>query len=253
MESLFLPDCEDTKAEGDDRSISNHCDMNTPADGSGGDDKVNDKVERPGMQRKQSQLSITEGNDRILKKPRVVGIAKKLLPRYSRYNTDYYQVYDPKNPKLGTPPAKAVRGLNDYAVFDSFTLVNDSDLKIEEVPTQGVRLSDFWIARMTDSNKPLSELARCWPADFDQAGMVRATRFPLGKAAKRWVDVGEVDVNGNIVAQDDAGYYYLWYRGIHCLRGQEDEGNYLQRPSFEELKCKKLAFKLGCKAVIQAP
>jgi len=98
-------------------------------------------------------------------------------------------------------------------------------------------------------------LHRNWPADLNKAGMIRATRVPLGNAAKVYVKEGEIDIDGKIVKKHDEGYFYKWWRGIHCLMGQEglNANLYLIRPSFEAFRCNGFTFKIGYRAVVQAP
>ena len=81
--------------------------------------------------------------------------------------------------------------------------------------------------------------------------MIRATRVPLGRAAKRWVNRGERDVDEKLVEQ--AGWYYLSWGGIHTLMGKEglDADRYWIRPSFESFKCPGLDFKISDWAEIQ--
>ena len=73
--------------------------------------------------------------------------------------------------------------------------------------------------------------------------MIRATRVPLGRAAKRWVKSGERDVEGKRVEEE--GWYYLSWGGLHTLMGKEglDADRYWVRPSFESFKCPGLGFK----------
>ena len=98
------------------------------------------------------------------------------------------------------------------------------------------------------------ELAEYWPAEFDHDGMIKAERFPLGNAAKIWVDAGTPDIDGNVVPPGQEGWFYLWYRGIHILMGEEglDLYPYLIRTSFEAEKCEGLHFRVGFAAVIQS-
>ena len=42
--------------------------------------------------------------------------------------------------------------------------------------------------------------------------MVKASRMPLGYAAKMYIQVGDIDRNGRAATQ--AGWYYKWYRGL---------------------------------------
>jgi hypothetical protein len=73
----------------------------------------------------------------------------------------------------------------------------------------------------------------------------------MGHAYKRKVNVGELDVNGE--AATEAGWYYLWWEGLHILCGKEglDAKIYRRRPSFEKPICAGFGFKIGCMAAIQ--
>lgn len=86
-----------------------------------------------------------------------------------------------------------------------------------KVPKEGVRLDDrtVAIALLTQSKKAL---ASNWPADFDKAGMVRATRVPLGHAYKLLMKVGDKDIDGKVLTKD--GYYYGWWRGLQGGRAE---------------------------------
>ena len=85
--------------------------------------------------------------------------------------------------------------------------------------------------------------------------MPRATRMPLGHAAKIWVVASTRDVDGNVVEEGETGWYYMWWRGIHCLMGREGQaaGLFTIRPSFEEFKCEGFSFKIDYKAEVQLP
>ena len=94
-----------------------------------------------------------------------------------------------------------------------------------------------------------------WPADIALEGIPRASRVPLGLAAKMLVKVGDVDIYGNVIKRGEGGWYYKWWRGLHCLMGEEglDTGMFFQRPSHEGELCGGFTFKKDFKAVIQAP
>lgn len=83
--------------------------------------------------------------------------------------------------------------------------------------------------------------------------MIRATRVPLGNAYKMRKAVGDVDIDGNVVTE--RVYYYMWWRGLHCMMGKEglDADLYKIRPSFEDFRCEGLIFKVSFKAVVQLP
>ena len=140
-------------------------------------------------------------------------------------------------------------------MYDDYLLyMNPGQPEIEEIPFPGIRLDDRTAARALDGLKRKSLHAR-WPTEFDTNGMIRATRIPLGHAAKNLVEVGDTDVDGNAVEAGQEGWYYLWWGGIHCLMGKEgyDAGLYLIRPSHEDFICPGLGFKLTRKAVVQLP
>ncbi|KAL9035156.1 MAG: hypothetical protein Q9180_005009, partial [Flavoplaca navasiana] len=96
-----------------------------------------------------------------------------------------------------------------------------------------------------------AELARNWPAEFDLAGMVRALRNPLGNAFKIYAQADTKDMYGNVI--EEAGWYYGWWRGLHCLMGQEGEqaGLYWVRPSFEHFKASGMAIKAKSVCIVQ--
>ena len=46
-----------------------------------------------------------------------------------------------------------------------------------------------------------------------------------GHAVKAYKKIGDVNVFGDVIKEEKAeGYYYLWYRGVHMLGGQESIG-----------------------------
>ncbi len=128
-------------------------------------------------------------------------------------------------------------------------------MTIGQLPTSGVRVDDFHAGKLLMSNYTSKILFQAWPAEFDHNGMIRATRIPLGHAAKSWRQVGEMDIEGRVIQQGHEGWYYDWWRGLHCLMGKEgyDAGLYLVRPSFETFRCEGMTFKIGYKAVVQLP
>lgn len=185
------------------------------------------------------------------KKTKVTGKARPPPRAFRVYKTEYYQLYDHLNPH----PVEPVKGpFTSFKAYDEYTLFIRAHLpSIEEIPTSGVRIDDLTISRVISKMKA-SQLHKNWPADLDRHGMVRATRMPLGLAAKVWVDIGDVDVHGQVIPAGEEGWYYKWWGGIHCLMGKEgfDVGMYLIRPSHEEFLVKGFGFKKGCRAVVQA-
>lgn len=83
--------------------------------------------------------------------------------------------------------------------------------------------------------------------------MVRATRVPLGHAAKAHKNVDDTDIDGNCLVESQQRWYYLWWAGSHLLCGKEglDVGLYMVRPSFEKKKVLGFGWGNSQKAVIQ--
>ena len=61
--------------------------------------------------------------------------------------------------------------------------------------------------------------------------MVRATRVPLGNAAKVWKVKGDKDIDDKEIKK--SGWYYIWYADIHQLPGDEGFMGYTIRPTHE--------------------
>lgn len=143
--------------------------------------------------------------------------ARKPAVRYQKYVTEWYEVYDPTNPQTGEPvlgPFRSFGAYDDYRLYTHGQIFN-----LNEIPTSGVRIDDLTISRVINFNQAdtgrLSTLSaktlnKNWPADFDREGMIRATRMPLGYAAKMWVNVGDTDVEGRVVSKGQEGWYYKW-------------------------------------------
>jgi len=168
------------------------------------------------------------------------------------YDTFKYQVYDsinPPNVERVLHPFVKFEDHNDYSLY-----INPYLDDVSDVPTSCVRIDDLIISRTIEHFKPFI-LHQNWPADLDKASMIRATRMSLGNAVKVWVNAGDIDVEGNTVSQDQEGYYYRWWRGLHCLCGDEglQADVYRIRPSFEKFLTDDFSFKLSCKAVVQLP
>ena len=173
-----------------------------------------------------------------------------LSPHFRRYSTSHYTLYDPKKGNVGP---RASEPFLKYAQYDKYTLyMNPAVKRVEDIPTSGVRLDDMTIAFVLTLCTP-DTLRANWPADFESHGWVRPTRMPLGQAAKFWKGVGEIDVDGNAVPEGGAGYYYKWWRGIHCLCGKEGEDDVYQRPCHERYRCPGVGFKVSSRAKIQLP
>ena len=115
-----------------------------------------------------------------------------------------------------------------------------------------MRLDDYAVSIIA-KEMGVKERSTNFPAEFDKAGMTRATRVPLGIAAKTYQDVGAVDLDRNMVEKGQEGWYYLWYRGLQLLCGKEgsDQQIYFIRPSFEKLRVPLFGFKISHRAYIQ--
>ncbi|KAL9630855.1 MAG: hypothetical protein Q9164_006207 [Protoblastenia rupestris] len=98
-----------------------------------------------------------------------------------KYNTEYYEHYDHENPKkvdVVVGPFSSPEHYNKYPLYIKAALDN-----VNAVPTMGVHLDDLTISRViTEFNA--GQLNSYWRAEFDQKGMIRARRIPLGHAAK---------------------------------------------------------------------
>ena len=184
---------------------------------------------------------------------RQIRAPRRPTPAYLKHDTNSYTLFDSTLNNVGTPivgPFKNFDQYNDYTLLIN-SAVTEANFN-EMVPKAGVRLDDR-TAAMALLTQLRTTLFRRWPAEFSQAGMIRTTRLPLGMAYKKWIEAGEVDVDGSVAVEP--GWYYMWWGGIHCLMEEEglDAGLYMIRSSDEEFKCKgKFGFKVGFKAVIQS-
>ena len=95
-------------------------------------------------------------------------------------------------------------------------------------------LDDRTLFRVLSAGFTKEELFHNWQPDIDEKGMVRATRCPLGEAAKLQIKTGDVDLDGDVVEDGEQGQYYAWYQGIHMLPGAEGKALYEIRPSHEK-------------------
>ena len=190
-------------------------------------------------------------------------------PRRKRdlaYDTSKYRAWSPGSDLTGRIPAHAemVGGGYKYDVFDHYRLVKHPNIQNSwhQVPRDLVRLDDNHCAHAIRT-MPRRSL-KIFVADFDTRGMIPATRLPLGYAAKIYCNVGDRDIDGNLVQSGQEGWYYLWYKGIHCLKGAEGwdaevahalrtgEDLMTGHVSFaKEYKDVELGFKIGHRAVVQ--
>lgn len=162
--------------------------------------------------------------------------AREPTEAMKRYCSSHYNIYDAT---ITPPPLKVSGKFKSFAQYDNFTLyVNPGVTSIDDIPKHGVRLDDMTIYFVFQaySNKLIKKLdfSRYWPADFDKACMIRATRYPLGNAAKVYVPEGSEDGKG--VKIRIGGWHYRWYGNIHVLCGEEGADEYLIRPSYEKLE-----------------
>ena len=191
------------------------------------------------------------GDVRAPKKRQVTGTAKKPSIGMSQYGTSKYALYDPQTKEVGE---HIVGAHTSFKQYDDHTLFVLPGVDVKDLPTRGVRLDDNTVALVIGkySRKVLNEN---WKAEFDIRGMTRGLRVPLGHAAKLFKNVGDKDLEGNVLGVGEEGYYYLWHKGLHLLCGKEglDGGVYTKRPAFEEPICEGLGWKKSSRALVQLP
>lgn len=92
---------------------------------------------------------------------------------------------------------------------------------------------------------PLAGVQVILPA-LQPAGMMRATRVPLGHACMVFVKAGEKDISGKVVTEE--GYYYQTWKGLYCLTGKKglNAGHYLIRLKVGILRYPGLAMVIEC-------
>ena len=239
---------------------------NTDENGQGGADDAGEKnvaVKKapPGgkkenkKKRKTGQISDDAesiSSSQTPKKARVIKPPRQPTTILRQFNTAHYLHYNPTLKHVGP---KVEGKFTKFSAYDAYYLFIDDSVTLmnfkAKVPISGVRLDDRTaaLALLLHDAKKLHEN---WPAEFDAAGMIRATRMPLGSAFKKLRKVGEVDLDGKVVEEE--AYYYQWWKGLHCLMGQEgaDQDLYMIRPSWETFRCEEFGFKITHKAVIQA-
>ena len=181
----------------------------------------------------------------------VTGVARPPTAGYLKYNMEHYKLYDPTAKNVG---GHREDSFNKFGDFDSYTLFMIPTCRTaSSVPDKGIRLDDLTVALVGTEGYSNEKLVSAWRAEFDEKGMVRASRVPLGHAAKVFCKEGDVDLDGHILSKGEEGWYYQWYKGLQLLCGQEGlkAGRYLQRPARERRRVKGLGFKRGCKAVVQ--
>ena len=192
----------------------------------------------------------TPMNPAPLKKQREIKEPRRPTAGLRKYSDGHYIIYDPVLKNHGVAVLDPFRSFGQY---DGYALYINPDLKeteLNQIPHFGVRVDDLTASKVLPhfNRKTLNKR---WPAEFDLNGMIRATRMPLGRAAKQYVKRGEKDVNGKKAPKD--GWYYLSWGGIHILMGKEGlaAGRYWVRPSHEKFKCPGLGFKIEDWAEVQ--
>lgn len=167
-------------------------------------------------------------------------------------HTWHYRLYDPHRKKVGDAVTHPYVKFDDY---DSYTLLMmPTATDVAKFLKSGVRLGDHHIALVIESGVfSKKQLCENWRADFDNNGMTRGLRRPLGHVARQYVEAGQKDCEGMVIK--DAGFYYLWHRGLHMLGGKEamDAGIYLKRPSHEADICARLSVRAGYRAAVRLP
>ncbi|KAI9839849.1 MAG: hypothetical protein M1819_000039 [Sarea resinae] len=83
-------------------------------------------------------------------------------------------------------------------------------------PPPNVRLSDYNVARVIESDITVKYRSHCWSADFTKSGNIRATRISQGKPAKVWVPSKNVSTGGK--------WHYKVFKHYYVLHGNEGEG-----------------------------
>lgn len=206
-------------------------------------------VQEGSKKRNKSKSKSKSSKNRV-----VTGTPRKPSAAMLKFSMTHYELYDPKEftDLLAVGPPHSI-----FSQYDGYKLfMLPSVLIADDIPARGIRLDDMHIAIVLESGGySRRQLGIFWQGEFDKKGMTRASRVPLGHAAKEWKNVGDVDVDGNVLQEGEQGWYYLWHRGLQLLGGQEclDAGLYLQRPSFETDRCAGTTWKKEFRAVIQLP
>lgn len=78
-----------------------------------------------------------------------------------------------KNIQIVTTSFKKFSDYDHYLLYLNPSLENTDD-----IPTAGVRLNDMSVGKVLTAGIRPSVLNSRWPAEFDAAEMVRATRYP---------------------------------------------------------------------------
>ena len=182
------------------------------------------------------------------KKGHEIGELTDLGKALLKFKTSRYKTYLPNEGEVG----QLVDGHpKNYDPYDHYFLVTGEN-RVDDpkfVPKHGVRVDDYTAWKLIEA-KSRAELST-WKADFDTKGMLKAGRRPLGVAAKQYFAAGATDRDGHVLTADEAGWYYLWYKGLQIMCGDEGAKVYMKRPSNEKEFDGKVFFRKGWKAVIQ--
>ena len=180
------------------------------------------------------------------------------MPTDHTHVTSHYKRYHFLLAPPQAPVAKADRAKT--ASYDHYPLFLGTDLLPlihgDQYPPIGVRLDDLTIGTILMMQaEPGFNFGSDYPSEFDGHGMVRALRNPMGFAYKVQVNEGDRDIDGVATTKQDAGYYYGWWKGLHCLMGKEglDGGLYRIRPAYEKPLCKRMTWKMSSRAIVQLP
>lgn len=198
-----------------------------------------------------AETGIRTGSNSEKKTKRVVtGVASSPKGSMLKYSTEFYTLYDPKLSNKGLAIDKP---FSSFGVYDNYTLfMNPFVDQVDDIPLGGVRLDDMTVAFVIN-NCAQKQLKERWPAEFDTHAMVRGRRLPLGHAAKEFKREGDKDIDGNVLTKDQEGWFYMWYKGLHELSGQEglNHKTYKKRPAFEKIRCSGLTWKITSRANVQ--
>ena len=216
------------------------------------EDDDEDDEDDDGEDEKEAEPKSTNVRGRILtaynaptspvppEKQHIINRPRMRHPGLHRFDTDNYRRYNLMDPNPGTAVLRPFR--RSYEQYDDYALYINPSLKeteLDQIPCRGVRVDDLTASKVLLYYSQRALHTR-WPADFDVRGRIRATRVPLGRAAKRWVKSGEEDLEGKRVEEE--GWYYLSWGGIYTFMGREGSGRYWVRPSREGFKCRGLGF-----------
>ena len=135
-------------------------------------------------------------------------------------NTAYCTRWDRSNDIRGDKSLKFTKRVKSLKIFDKHPLVMEPDITdVTKIPRKGVRVDDYLAGLILEQVDNPGDL---WPADFDaKEGMPRAVRCPLGHASKPYVHEGEIGISKKVCTKEQEGRYYNWWKGLHCLMGNE--------------------------------